>query len=77
MEAIQVSVTSKYQVTVPKRVRDILRLEKGNKIVYVILDDQKVMIQKSLPFDVEYLNGLNATLSEWELSDDDQAYGKL
>ncbi len=77
MEAIRASLTSKYQATVPKKVRDVLHLEKGSQIVYQILDDKTVVIRKQYPLDINYLEGINTTLTEWELKEDEQAYGEL
>ncbi len=76
MEAIQVSLTSKFRVTVPKRIREVLHLEKGNQIVFEILGDRTVLIRKFLPLDLQYF-GVSATLTEWESKEDDKAYRDL
>lgn len=70
-------LTSKYQATVPKEVRRQLKLESGDQIIYELLPDGSVMIRKSSPLDLEYLLALNATLNEWESSEDEQAYKDL
>ena len=36
-------LTTKYQATVPKRVRDILKLENDDRLVFIRIDDQIVL----------------------------------
>lgn len=48
-------ITSKGQTTLPKAVREALRLEPGGRVRYVILDNQ-VRILPSLP--IERLSGV-------------------
>jgi len=70
-------LTSKYQATVPKEIRRHLHLESGDQIVYELLPDQTVVIRKTHPMDLEYLDSLKETMSEWESDDDEQAYKNL
>ena len=77
MKAIPAKLTAKYQATVPKEVREVLNLVKGDGIVYEILNDKTVIIRKAYPLDVEYLSSLNKTLNEWMLAEDEQAYRDL
>lgn len=70
-------LTSKYQATVPKAVRQQLHLESGDQIVYELLQDGTVVVSKSTPLDVDYLAALNTTLSEWNSDEDDSAYQDL
>ncbi|MGA8164317.1 MAG: type II toxin-antitoxin system PrlF family antitoxin [Waddliaceae bacterium] len=77
MDAIPAKLTAKYQATVPKKVREALHLEAGDDIVYEILDDQTVILRKVYPLDINYLEGINATLEEWEMKEDEEAYGDL
>jgi len=47
MKLIHVSkVTSKYQVTVPKDVREILDIKPGDKIAWYLDEKNRVFIQK-------------------------------
>jgi antitoxin PrlF len=44
------TVSSKGQVTIPKAIRDFLKVEKFDKIVFIPLEDGKVMItNKQIP----------------------------
>ncbi len=70
-------LTSKYQATIPKEIREHLHLESGDQILYELLPDNSVMIRKTYPIDFEYLESLNKTLSEWESDEDEQAYKNL
>lgn len=71
-----VAVTSKYQATLPKPVRERLDLKAGDKIVFSIEND-RVYIQKATGFDVPYLRSLETTLGEWASPEDDEAYKDL
>jgi antitoxin PrlF len=77
MNPLLVKLTSKYQATVPKAVRSKLHLKAKDQICYEILDDGRVIIRKAQPYDIEYLNALTHTLSEWDSEDDEKAYKNL
>jgi AbrB family looped-hinge helix DNA binding protein len=70
-------LTTKYQATVPKEIRDHLHLKSGDKILYELLPDETVVVRKISPLDLDYLLALNATLNEWESDEDEQAYKNL
>ncbi|MBS0607571.1 MAG: type II toxin-antitoxin system PrlF family antitoxin [Parachlamydiales bacterium] len=70
-------LTSKYQATVPSEVRRHLRLKKGDQVAYELLSDGTVVLRKTTPIDLQYLNSIEALLSEWESEDDEQAYKDL
>lgn len=70
-------LTSKYQATIPKGVREYLHLESGDEILYELLPDNTVTIRKTSPLDIDYLQALNFTMSEWESNEDEQAYKNL
>lgn len=70
-------LTSKYQATVPKPVREALHLHTHDNILYEISEDNVVTLKKITGLDVEYLNSLKHTLSEWESDQDEQAYKNL
>ena len=70
-------LTSKYQATIPKEIRNQLHLESGDEILYELLSDNTVIIRKSSPLDLDYLRALNFTMNEWESDADEQAYRNL
>ncbi len=70
-------LTSKYQATVPKRIREALKLESGDQIFYELLPDNTVIVRKTTPLDLDYLKALEATLNEWNSEEDEQAYKNL
>lgn len=63
-------ITSKYQATIPKEIREKLRLGQGDSVGFDI-EDGKVVIRKISPLDVAYLRAVQETLTEW-LSDEDE-----
>jgi len=69
-------LTSKYQATIPERVRKALRLHAGDIVVYEI-DDGKVSLRKGTPVDAAFSQALEGTLEEWLGEADEEAYGDL
>lgn len=69
-------LTKKYQTTVPEPIREFLSLGAGDQVMWEIEDD-KVVIKKVTPFDVEYAKALEGSLSEWNSKNDDDAYRDL
>jgi len=70
------TLTQKGQATIPQAVREKLDLHTGDKIRFEIVD-KKVIISKVSPFDYEYYQALEQTLSEWNCKEDEEAYGDL
>jgi antitoxin PrlF len=70
-------LTSKYQTTVPARVREALLLEKGDSLLFEVHDDGAVTVRKAVPLDHAFHGSLDATLAEWESGEDDEAYRDL
>lgn len=70
-------LTSKYQATIPKEIREHLHLQSGDEILYEKLSDNTVVIRKILPLDIDYLEALNTTMNEWESEEDEQGYKNL
>lgn len=70
-------VTSKYQATVPKEIRDHLHIQKGDQIVYELLPDDTVTVRKVYPIDLEYLKAIESTLNEWNSEEDEHGYKNL
>ena len=46
-------------------------------VIYQVTDDHKVLLRKASPFDLDYLNALQYTLTEWKSKDDEEAYKDL
>ena len=70
-------VTSKFQATIPKEVRETLDLRAGDSIAFLVSKDGSVYIKKIKSIDTEYLEALNHTLTEWSSADDDDAFQHL
>ena len=70
-------ITSKYQTTIPKEVRNILHLKAGDTVVFQIIDKKTIVIKKAKPFDREYLKAVQNTLTEWDSENDEEAFKHL
>jgi len=70
-------LTSKFQATIPKEIRDKLNLKSGDTLVFKVLDNKTIVVKKAKSFDKEYLKAVQNTLSEWDSSEDDQAFKHL
>lgn len=69
-------LTSKYQATIPARVRKMLGLRAGEVVAFDIEDGQ-VRLRKATALDLEFAKALPDTLSEWRSQADDEAYRDL
>ena len=58
-------LTSKFQATIPNEVRKTLKIRAGDRIVFEIMPDNRIVIRKSTPIDFEYVRALEATAEEW------------
>lgn len=74
--ALVSTLTAKAQTTIPREVRDRLKLQPGDRLVYEIEDDT-VRLRKAQPVDLAYLRALQPMLSEWASAEDDDAYADL
>lgn len=70
-------LSSKGQVTIPAEVRKALHLKTGDTLVWEIQSDGYIFVRRVEPIDVAYLNALRGALSEWDSSEDDEAYRDL
>lgn len=70
------TLTSKFQATIPADIRKQLDLRAGDKIGFERMKD-KVYIVKIQPFDLAYHQALESTLSEWNSTEDDEAFHDL
>ena len=71
------TLTSKYQATIPKPIRDALELGAGDRVEFLVDHDGAVRLRKALAADAE-LRALEATLApEWNSPEDDDAFAGL
>ena len=71
------TLTTKYQATIPKQVRETLQIGAGDRIEFIIDRGGAVRVRKAPPGASE-LHALEATLApEWDSEDDDDAYANL
>lgn len=69
-------ITSKGQMTIPKKVRDAAHLTAGDVVAFVVENDQ-VSIRKVVPGGDEYLRAVQGTLGEWNSPEDEEAWRGL
>ncbi|MBI5600223.1 MAG: type II toxin-antitoxin system PrlF family antitoxin [Gemmatimonadetes bacterium] len=70
-------LTTKYQATIPRKVREHLALAAGDRITFRFVRG-RVVIEKTPPHDPSYLQALDGALSsEWSSKEDDEAYDDL
>jgi AbrB family looped-hinge helix DNA binding protein len=69
-------ISPKGQVTIPKKVRDVLGAETGDLIAYEVRGNA-VMLKRIGPFDAAYHAALSQTLDEWASAEDEKAFRNL
>lgn len=71
------TLTTKYQATIPRQVREVLQLAAGDRVEFLIDRSGAVRLRKA-PAAASELQALEATLApEWDSEDDDLAYAEL
>ena len=70
------TLTAKGQVTIPKAVRDALRLKRGDLVSWE-LEDESVRLRVVSPIDLGYLRGVQVGLTEWGSDEDEVAFADL
>jgi antitoxin PrlF len=71
-------VTSKGQVTLPKEIRERLKVQAGDTLTYDLQASGGVVVRKLQPFDREWHQALSATLAEeWDSPEDEEAFRDL
>ena len=76
LQILASKISSKGQVTLPKGVRERLGAEPGDIVAYEIAGDT-VTITKIKPFDKAFHASVSQTLTEWNTSEDDEAFRGL
>ena len=75
--AVQISrVSSKGQVTLPKKVREAIGVGPGDAVAYDVAKGV-VTLRRLEPIDLAFHVALESTLVEWGSKEDDEAYGDL
>lgn len=69
-------VTSKYQATLPRPVREVLGIRAGDSVAYEI-EKGVVRLRRATPLDLAYAQAVSKTLTEWDSKTDDEAYREL
>ena len=70
-------LTSKCQATIPERIRDVLGLGPGDSVLFEVTEDERVVLRRATPLDLEFARALQGTLSEWFSPEDEEAYADL
>ena len=75
--AVHVSrISSKGQVTLPKRVRDAIGVRPGDAVAYEVASGV-VTLRRVAPFDMAFHVAVGQTLDEWASPEDDDAFNGL
>jgi antitoxin PrlF len=69
-------VSSKAQITLPRKVREALGAKPGDLILYEVVGDT-VKLKRLEPFDAAFHRSLSSTLDEWATQEDEEAFRDL
>ena len=69
-------ISSKAQITLPRKVREVLGAKAGDLIVYEVEGDV-VRLKRLEPFDAAFHHALSSTLDEWATEEDEEAFREL
>ena len=67
-------ITAKGQTTIPKDVRQALKVSAGDLIAWEVSADGTATVRRVQPLDLEYLRAVEGTLGEWAGAADEEAY---
>lgn len=70
-------ITAKGQTTIPQDVRAALHVAPGDLIAWEVTADGKATVRRVQPLDLEYLQAIEGTMSEWSGKADEEAYRDL
>jgi AbrB family looped-hinge helix DNA binding protein len=75
--ALEISrVSTKGQVTLPKKVREAIGVGPGDAVAYDV-GKGVVTLRRLEPIDLAFHAAVESTLAEWNSKEDDEAYGDL
>lgn len=69
-------LTSKGQITLPKRIRETLDVHPGDALAYEI-DGNTVRVWKAQPLDLAWHRALSQTMTEWDSAQDHENFDDL
>lgn len=69
-------LSSKGQVTIPRKIREAIGLKPGDLVTYE-LQDQVIRLKRVGPFDAAFHAALSDTLEEWTSPEDEEAFRDL
>jgi len=69
-------LSMKGQVTIPKEIRKVIRVEPGDTIAYEV-EAGIVTLKRVEPFDAVFHAALSKTLDEWTTQEDQEAFRDL
>jgi len=69
-------LSSKGQVTIPKEVRECLRVRAGDPIEYEV-QGNVVVVRRIEPFDRAFHSAISDTLTEWPSPEDEKVFGDM
>jgi AbrB family looped-hinge helix DNA binding protein len=70
-------LTAKYQASIPKEIRELLGLNKGDSVGFEVTESKDVRLFRIEPFDVDYLTSLDSSLNEWNSEEDEESFKHL
>ena len=69
-------LSSKAQVTLPRKVREAIGAKAGDTIAYEV-EGNVVTLKRLKPFDAAFHSALSSTLDEWTTDADEEAFRDL
>lgn len=69
-------ISSKAQITLPRKVREVLGAKTGDMIIYEV-EGNVVRLKRLEPFDAAFHRALSSTLDEWATEEDEEAFRDL
>jgi AbrB family looped-hinge helix DNA binding protein len=69
-------ISSKGQTTIPAAIRKAVHLKTGDLLAFEVEGDHLV-VRKIQSSNDAYLRGIESTLDEWSLPEDEEAWGAL
>jgi AbrB family looped-hinge helix DNA binding protein len=74
---VATKISAKGQTTVPWEIRDALNLRPGDVILWELVGTGCAEVHRTQPMDIACLREIRGTFSEWESTEDEQAYRDL